>query len=758
MRIRFKLLILLLSIALIPLLAVQLSVREDITELGGTLAEQSEDTLVRKAGSGLERIAKDHARILRRERQLLEAASILLASKIEGVLYGHSHTAPNPDFSPPEDTIPYLEDYVLRLGNDSTVPLEVNFRELGVFTPNAVTSESNATKALESLVPLLGRIKFDYPNLVLWVRVHLENGATVMYPGLEAAPDRAPGMGMGGMMHGGRMGGMMHGGMADGMMSEEMLDRMRSGLHGMRSRTPLGPPVGQELQTRLAWSQPGPDELTKRMSFRITAPIRDTMGKTMGNLSIVVPIDSLLGRRHKADMYSGDSEALLVRPDGEDDQAPDKLKILARETSTREQRQGNWMVPEGKKSLSRPGNESFAAVLERIRKGETGMTHIAGDEHDTLWAFSPVDDTGTSLLLIVPRADVVRDATQAREFVLAQVHEHTQEMGIIILVVAGLVIGVAMILSRLYTRNLIELASAVRSVALGNFNTRATVRSTDEIGQLSHAFNQMVPELRERVAIKNALEVAQQVQQDLLPAAPPESDVYDVAADSAYCDETGGDYYGFIIRGAEGERILAAVGDVTGHGIPAALMMASVRAYLRSCAAADQPLDEIMRSVNQLVSEDVDGTGRFMTLFLLEFDQNRRVSWVRAGHDPALLFDPATDSFEELGGDGLPLGVTEDADFELRSRELEEGMVILVGTDGIWETKSPGEEMYGKERLMTLMRENAGASAVNVLAAIFEDLHDFRGDAPQDDDVTCAVFRVGFSDQAEPPTPEEMNY
>lgn len=757
MRIRFKLLILLLSIALIPLLAVQLSVREDITQLGGTLAERSEDTLVRKAGSGLERIAMDHARILRREGQLLEAASLLLASKIEGVLYGHSHTAPNPDFSPPESTIPYLEDYTLRLGSDSSIPLEVNFRELGVFKPDGAVDDDNAAKALESLVPLLGRIKFDYPDLVLWVRVHLENGTTLIYPDIEPTTSRGPGMGMG-MRMGGRMGrDHMRGRMDAGTMPENMLEGMRSGMHGMRSRTPLGPPVGQELETRLAWSLPSPDELTKRMAFRITAPIRDTAGKTMGNLSIVVPIDSLLGRRHKADIYSGDSEALLVRPDDDADETG-RLKILARETSTRGQRQGNWMVPEGKRFLSRPDNESFAAALKRIQNSETGMTHIAGDGQDTLWAFSPVDETGTSLLLIVPREDVVRDAEQAREFVLAQVNEHTRDMGIIILVVAGLVVGVAMILSKLYTRNLIELASAVRSVALGNFNTRAAVRSTDEIGQLSHAFNQMVPELRERVAMKNALEVAQQVQQDLLPAAPPESDVYDIAADSAYCDETGGDYYGFITRGAAGDRLLAAVGDVTGHGVPAALMMASVRAYLRSRAAADQPLDEIARSVNRLVSEDVDGTGRFMTLFLLEFDQGRRVSWVRAGHDPALLYDPATDGFEELGGEGLPLGVTDDADFELRSRELDEGMMLLVGTDGIWETKSPEGEMYGKERLMALMRERAGASAGSVLAALFENLHEFRDDAPQEDDVTCAVFRVGFSEETEPPAPEELAY
>jgi sigma-B regulation protein RsbU (phosphoserine phosphatase) len=335
----------------------------------------------------------------------------------------------------------------------------------------------------------------------------------------------------------------------------------------------------------------------------------------------------------------------------------------------------------------------------------------------------------------------------AKEYVLAQVDRHNAKMGFFALVVIVFVLTLAMLLSRLFTRNIAALAGAVRSVAKGDFSARADVGGTDEIGQLGQAFNGMVPELQERVALKNALEVAQQVQQSLLPGAAPDFAGADIAAASEYCDETGGDYYDFIPYGNNGEdggeSLVIAVGDVSGHGIPAALMMSSARAYLHCQNRRGQSLDQVAETVNGLLHADMDMSGRFMTLFLLELTHGGPLRWVRAGHDPALLYDPARDSFRELDGQGLPLGVVEVAGLELcEEPSPPSGAVIAVGTDGIWERRSPDGKMFGKERMRDVIRAHADEPAREIIRALLKELEEFGGRTEQEDDITIVIVKT----------------
>ena len=145
--------------------------------------------------------------------------------------------------------------------------------------------------------------------------------------------------------------------------------------------------------------------------------------------------------------------------------------------------------------------------------------------------------------------------------------------------------------------------------------------------------------------------------------------------------------------------------------------------------------------VNRDLCQDTMGTGRFMTLFYVEIDPAARsLRWARAGHDPAMLYDPGADAFAELGGKGMPLGILDDADFEdMRRGGLPAGSVLVVGSDGIWETRSPDGEMFGKERLAQVVRQTAENGAAAVVAAVAQALDDFRGAAPQEDDVTLVV-------------------
>jgi sigma-B regulation protein RsbU (phosphoserine phosphatase) len=132
------------------------------------------------------------------------------------------------------------------------------------------------------------------------------------------------------------------------------------------------------------------------------------------------------------------------------------------------------------------------------------------------------------------------------------------------------------------------------------------------------------------------------------------------------------------------------VDDVSDHGIQSALLMTTARAFLRQRASLSSNLDRIVYDVNQQISHDVEESGRFMTLFFSEIDRrNSKIRWVRAGHDPAMIYDPVSNSFKDLDGGGLPLGVFENTVYHQFEHQIKPGQIILIGTDGIWESHNP---------------------------------------------------------------------
>jgi sigma-B regulation protein RsbU (phosphoserine phosphatase) len=148
--------------------------------------------------------------------------------------------------------------------------------------------------------------------------------------------------------------------------------------------------------------------------------------------------------------------------------------------------------------------------------------------------------------------------------------------------------------------------------------------------------------------------------------------------------------------------------------------------------------------MNRHLAQDVLDTGRFMTLFYATIDrENRRLSWVRAGHDPALIYDPRQDKFEELRGSGLALGVDEGVSYEENHRlGLVGGEIIAIGTDGIWEARDKDGEMFGKARFREIIRRNARAGAEAILEAVYDELERFRFGLKPEDDVTLVVVKI----------------
>ncbi len=239
------------------------------------------------------------------------------------------------------------------------------------------------------------------------------------------------------------------------------------------------------------------------------------------------------------------------------------------------------------------------------------------------------------------------------------------------------------------------------------------------------------------------LNVAQEVQQSLLPHHPPQDNCFDIAGTSLYCDETGGDYYDYIRLPWLGSDVHAiVVGDVSGHGVSSALLMASVRAYLRGRALQPGSVTEIISDVNRLVSADTRETGQFMTLFFLVIDaKTGRLTWVRAGHHPALFYSPSAGCCGELGGESLPLGVTGDWEYKEYRASAKPGEIFIITTDGVWETQNDKGEMFGQKRFKEIIGLNAALGAEGILESIIEAVAAFRGETPQDDDITVVVLK-----------------
>jgi sigma-B regulation protein RsbU (phosphoserine phosphatase) len=207
--------------------------------------------------------------------------------------------------------------------------------------------------------------------------------------------------------------------------------------------------------------------------------------------------------------------------------------------------------------------------------------------------------------------------------------------------VAGVVVAFCLIifLNHLITDPLVKIGSIVALVRQGNFDVKVDTSRGDEIGIISDQINSMVRDLKEQDRIKRSLYLAQEVQQNLLPHKAPRLDKLEIAGKSIYCDETGGDYYDFIISdNDENERIGIAVGDVSGHGISSALLMATVRSSLRQRSSLPGSIVDIVSDVNRQLVNDVEDSGQFMIMFYLIIDPIKmNLQYVRAGHDPAIF-------------------------------------------------------------------------------------------------------------------------
>jgi sigma-B regulation protein RsbU (phosphoserine phosphatase) len=242
---------------------------------------------------------------------------------------------------------------------------------------------------------------------------------------------------------------------------------------------------------------------------------------------------------------------------------------------------------------------------------------------------------------------------------------------------------------------------------------------------------------------KKAMALAGEVQKSLLPTTQPKINGFDIAGKSKPCDEIGGDYFDFIMQGQVQGSVNVVIGDIAGHGVDAALFMTTARGFLRMRAAQPGNAAQIITDMNRHLSEDVLESGRFMTLFFISLDPgSASLRWVRAGHDPAILYDPNTDTFENLMGTGPALGVDKTFSYNEQSyTNLAKGKIIILGTDGIWEATNGKGIMFGKARLKKLIQENAEKDAKSMVDSVFEGIEAFTSGQKPMDDLTLVIIK-----------------
>ena len=707
MRIRWKLLIVLLALSLIPILVVRWNGQKSMKKMGDDLAAMTRAVLVRKAAFELQILVEEHSRVLRRERELIEMALRVQASELEKRFASAHHpnsfrfiAKPNGTETAASIQLRPVKHFRV-MGNGRYMPLNVSYENLLYRSTAKAESPADETEqAMYSMVPVYHSIVSAHPDLVFWQLTVLEGGVESVYPALDMVP--------------------------------------------MRYKAKRADWYTQARQKAgIVWTRPSKDPFTGRLIFTVAAPLHSSDGVFTGATAIAVPVSALLQEDEHFRYLSDEISLLLVQADMKPSGKGPGIRIVAQEHKI-DHKHHHWLTSLPEKWLKSENAAALTTIYNDLLNQRTGSVEMVHGGRESLVAYGTIDDFGTALLLIVPKDDITAEATLMETTVRQRVDKQVKVTGLI-LVGTVLVVGLfAFILSHSITANIQKLVNAARGIAKGDFQVRTGLRTRDEIGELGRTFDRMIPAMEERVRMKQALDVAMEVQQNFLPQHMPQIPGLDIAAASRYCDETGGDFFDFMdFCCSDRDTIGIAVGDVSGHGISAALLMSSTRALLRSRVKQPGKLSDIIEDVNSLLVKDTTRTGQFVTLFYLELNRwAQKITWIRAGHDPALLYDPSAGRFEELAGEGQALGVDGNYRFSAASRDnLSPGQIIFIGTDGVWEAENQQGERFGKARLKSILRKHHKRSSEDIVAAVGDELTEFCGTARPQDDVTLVVVK-----------------
>ncbi|MEZ7195861.1 SpoIIE family protein phosphatase [Pseudodesulfovibrio karagichevae] len=483
------------------------------------------------------------------------------------------------------------------------------------------------------------------------------------------------------------------------------------------------------------------DPASRFVVNKVAFPLRDASGRFIGAVSLDIPAHTMMPGERLEARWGGEVRTFLVEriPEG---QPTDKGLPILVQLEPNEKGRRHWRSAVEQEYLTFDEPVGYEILLHALDTRDSGVVDVSYKGAPSLCAFASTDTF--SFLVIAPKTVVAKLPNE----VAGTLQNLFTEMRVLASIISGVMLLVTGLIawfgSRAITKPLFGIVAVARRLTRGDFSARIDQRTGDERDDLIQSINEMGPKLKELMHLNRDMEVAQEVQRLLLPGAEPELSGFDISGGILYCDKTGGDYYDFLkVCRREPPCLAVVVGDVSGHGIPSALVMAAARGQLHTLSNVEMVPHERMGAINRVLAHDLDGTGRFLTLFYLQLTADSgRVRWVRAGHDPAIRYTPDTDSFGELHGEGLPLGVVEDYAYETSEATLAEGEVLVMATDGVWEARNGDGEMFGKKRMLAIIRENAHKCAEDIRLAMMAAVEAFQGNG-QEDDIAVVVVKKG---------------
>lgn len=297
-----------------------------------------------------------------------------------------------------------------------------------------------------------------------------------------------------------------------------------------------------------------------------------------------------------------------------------------------------------------------------------------------------------------------------------------------------------------------KLSKWVQDLGRGEARDEIEFDASDEIGEIAQAFNEITEKFRksqeslaEQERLQKEMQVAQEIQHTLLPAAFPEIEGYEIASYYEAAKEVGGDYFDFVE--VDKDTLGIVVADVSGKGVPGSLVMTMIRTALRTEARGNKNAADVLARVNDFVINDMK-RGMFVTVFYIILDsKNRIINYASAGHNPMILFRGNTRKSYYLNPRGFPIGINlPDSSLFRKSIQsdtlrLQEGDVLISYTDGITEAMNPQREKFGEERFLAAIREYGYLKVDPLVDEVRDEIKLFTQGYAQNDDITLVAIR-----------------
>ncbi len=696
MKLRWKYFLVLVCASLIPLLAVTSTTKNTSRHLGETISARARTTITDTVRQEMVRATRSYAMVSSLGGFASEQALQKLATQATLALALPPPMAIPPfyfaaDFDDPrkapEDLMPSANHPI------RTQDGQVSYKYISRAHPNFLLAPGTVQADVAADIARLSRLGaplkslgMQYGDGLIWAYASLESGVHISYPG--------------------------HGGYP-----RDYDPRKR---HWYESAKKRGGPI---------WN-PVVDATTGQLTLTVSVPFKYPDGSLAGVAAMDIKIAHALVQSETESRWSQNMSTFIV---GEDQ---GKVWVLSSQDH-----KYDFNISKTTGEFSQ--NAELEELFRRIKNKESGYLDMPYRGVDSLWAYAGLM-AGQYFVIVVPKSEIMTLPEEVGQMFVGYAKRLGNITGIAVVLALIFVGIVALFTSRISTDYILTIIDALKRLAKGDFSVRLKATMKDERNQLAQAFNEIVPKIEEHMRMRNALGLAQEVQQSLLPQRDPSLPGFDIAGASIYCDETGGDYYDFI-QTSRGDYagLAVVVGDVSGHGVSSALLMATARALIMLRASMPGEAASIINDVNRYLSLDTAHTGNFMTFFYCELTARKtEVQWVRAGHEPALVYDPGKDTFDELRGKGMALGLDDTVAYESFHRRMEPGQIVLIGTDGIWEMHNQAGEMFGKEALMQVIRKHQAASARQIVNAVVAALEQYRGNEQPEDDVTMVVIKV----------------